>query len=52
MERCLPDEAAVILKFHLEARVWQRCEVVVVDSSVDESCRNANLSDVIFNGEL
>lgn len=52
MERRLPDEAPIILQFHAEKWVRERCEVVVVDASDQKSGRDANLADIILDREL
>ncbi len=52
MKGGLPFESAVGLQFHAEERVRQRGEVVVVYAGIDERRRQADLADVILDGEL
>lgn len=52
MKRCLPYEATVVLELHLEKRILETGEVVVVDAGVDEGRRDADLPHVILDGEL
>lgn len=52
IERRTPFEAAVFQQLHLEERVGQAGEVVVVDAGVDEGGGHAELADVVLDGEL
>lgn len=48
----LPFEAAVGFQFHAEERIWQAGEVVVIDARIYKGRGQADLSDVILDGEL
>jgi hypothetical protein len=52
VERCAPHEAAVALVLHAKQGEVEAGEVVVIDAAVDESCRQADLADVLLDGEL
>jgi hypothetical protein len=48
IERCLPYKAAVRSVFHSEKREIKARKVVVVDPTIDERCRQADLANVLF----
>lgn len=43
VERCLPMEAAILVKLHAEQGIRQGGEIIVVDAGIDESCGKADL---------
>lgn len=52
IERRTPLEAPVWQQLHLEERVWQAREVVIVDAGVDKGGGHSELADVVLDGEL
>lgn len=48
----LPFETAVGFQFHAEERIGQTREVVIIDAGIDKRRRQADLSDVVLDGEL
>ncbi len=48
----LPFETAVGFQFHAEERIGQTREVIIIDARIDKCRWQADLSDVVLDGEL